>query len=555
MSESPHEEEYSIHWIRDVVDSVLERNVGTYLISTGKSPSGSIHIGSLREMIIADVIKRQLLEMGKQASTMFIVDDYDPVRSFPPSVTLSLKEWTGIPYSEVPDQFGCHDSYGSHWANEFIETFSEYGVSPKIVWAHELYERKEMQDAVRICLEKTEVIREIMIEYVARDFNEEQKSEYVESMKSWYPASVVCPKCGRLQAGVKGEIAPNRITHFDAETEAVSFECQACGHSDTLPRNKLRLKLNWRIDWPAKWFIFNVTCEPAGKDHAVKGGSYDTGLEISRRVFGWPGPVKVPYEWVQIGGHDMGTSRGVVFRPKNWLSIAPPQLYRFLMLKTDLQSTINVQPTRIPDMTDEYERFERVFYGIDIADEAKTELSKLLYPLSEPGPVAAKYVPKLPFKFAVMMCQLEEILGNATVVARCEEALKRQYGLYKVPKAAQSLILSRLKLAKNWVTDYGSENDKIQVPPAVPDDVRSSLTEQDRGFLSEFVARLRRGSLSDEEIQATIFQTARDAGVTEKHAFLVLYRILVSQKYGPRIGPFINTLGAHWVATRIESVL
>jgi lysyl-tRNA synthetase class 1 len=206
-------------------------------------------------------------------------------------------------------------------------------------------------------------------------------------------------------------------------------------------------------------------------------------------------------------------------------------------------------------MTDEYERFERVYYGIDSADEAKTELSKLLYPLSEPGPVAVKYVPKLPFKFAVMMCQLEEILGNATVVARCEEALKRQYGLSKVPKAAQSLILSRLKLAKNWVTDYGSENDKIQVPPAVPDEVRSSLTEQDRNFLSEFVVRLRSGSLSDEEIQATIFQTARDAGVTEKHAFLVLYRILVSQKYGPRIGPFVNTLGAHWVATRIESVL
>ncbi len=66
MSDMPHEEEYSIHWIREVVDRVLERDVSDYLISTGKSPSGSIHIGSLREQIIADVIKRQLTGLGKE---------------------------------------------------------------------------------------------------------------------------------------------------------------------------------------------------------------------------------------------------------------------------------------------------------------------------------------------------------------------------------------------------------------------------------------------------------------------------------------------------------
>jgi lysyl-tRNA synthetase class 1 len=555
MSNVSHEEEFSIHWIREVVDRVLERDVSDYLISTGKSPSGSIHIGSLREQIIADVIKRQFQELGKKARTMFIVDDYDPVRSFPPGISLPLKEWAGVPYSDVPDEFGCHESFGSHWANEFIDTFPEFGLSPEVVWAHELYEKKEMQDAVRICLENTEVIREIMIEYVARDFDEEQKRQYIESMKTWYPASIVCPKCGHLQAGVKGEIVPNRITQYNRETEEVSFECQACGHSDTLPLSNLRLKLTWRIDWPAKWFIFKVTCEPAGKDHAVKGGSYDTGLEVSKRVFGWSGPVKVPYEWVQIGGRDMGTSRGVVFRPNTWLPVAPPQLYRFLMLKTDLQRTINVQPERIPDMCDEYEKFERVYYGIDNADDTRKELTKLLYPLCEPSGARAAYVPKLPFKYAVLMSQLQGILGRDTVIARCEEALKKQHNLKKIPKGVQSLMLARLEMAKNWAEQFGSSNDRIQVPPTVPEEVRASLTESDMNFLSRMAKALRSSSMSDDEIQAAMFQTARDSGVSDKQAFVILYRVLISQKYGPRLGSFINMLGKEWVVSRIESVL
>ena len=116
MSNGSPEEEYSIHWISDVVNEVLERDVDVYRISTGKSTSGIIHIGFVRELVIADVIKRKLIEAGKKARTLFVVDDYDPVRSFPPNVSLSLDEWVGTPYSDVPDEFGCCESFGAHVA-------------------------------------------------------------------------------------------------------------------------------------------------------------------------------------------------------------------------------------------------------------------------------------------------------------------------------------------------------------------------------------------------------------------------------------------------------
>ena len=555
MPEKTPEEEFSIHWIRDLVDEVLERGPDEYIISSGKSMSGSVHIGFMKEIVIGDVIKRELQAIGKKAKTVFVADDFDPIRSFPPSIKLSPDEWMGVPYSDAPDPSGCCESLGEHWMNELIETFPEFGADPEIVFQSKLYETKEMLDAVRICLNHTETIREILIEYVARDFDETQKAEYINSMKTWYPASVVCPICGRLQSGGKGAIVPNRVTSYNKENDEVSYQCAHCGHSETACLDKLRLKLSWRVDWPAKWHVMKVTCEPAGKDHAVKGGSYDTGLEMSRRVFGWSGPVKVPFEWVRLGGRDMGTSKGVVFTPRSWLNISPPNLFRYIVIKTDVERANNIQTNLIPDLIDIYESFERTYYGLDEVDDEKKELAKLLYPLTEARPVSVDYIPKLPFKFAIVTAQLQSIIDKETILQRCYDVLKKQYTLDEVSQKSKDLIPTRLERALGWVKEFGSERDIVNVPDKVPDEIVSTLTDEDKKFLSMLVNEFQKERLDDEGIQTAIFNIAREIDLKPKRAFLVLYRILISRKSGPRLGPFINLLSPDWVASRIESIL
>ncbi|MHA2352375.1 MAG: lysine--tRNA ligase [Candidatus Thorarchaeota archaeon] len=553
-SEEP-QEEFSIHWIRDIVEEVLERDPEQYLIVTGKSMSGSVHIGFMKEIIIADVIKRELQTLGKKAKTVFIADDYDPIRSFPPSLTLSPEEYMGVPYSDAPDPNGCCESLGAHWNNEFVESFPEFGADPEVVMQSKIYETKEMLDAIRICLEHTETIREILIEYVARDFDEKQKAEYIESMKTWYPASVICPECGRLQSGGKGSIVPNRVTAYNSESDEVSFTCAHCGHSETAKIDKLRLKLSWRVDWPAKWYVMNTTCEPAGKDHAVKGGSYDTGLEMSRRVFGWSGPVKVPFEWVRLGGRDMGTSKGYVFTPRAWLDIAPPEVYRYMVLRTDPEKANNIQTDLIPDLVDIYETFERTYYGLDDADKEKQELAKILYPLTEVRPTFEEYVPKLSFKFSVVTSQLQGVLSEETILQRCYDVLKKQHNLSDISPESKILIPTRLSRALHWAKDYGSERDKVEVPDTVPKEIKDTLTDDDRAFLTNFVEILKGDPLDDEELQGKVFETAREVGLKDKRAFVVLYRVLISRKSGPRLGGFLNLLGNDWVLERIMSVL
>jgi lysyl-tRNA synthetase class 1 len=549
------QDEFSIHWIKDLVDEVLERDPDQYTIVTGKSMSGSVHVGFMKEIIIADVIKRELQKLGKNAKTVFISDDYDPIRSFPPSLTLSPEEYMGVPYSDAPDPYGCCESLGAHWTNELVDSFAEFGADPEVVLQSKLYKTKEMLNAVRICLRHTETIREILIEFVARDFEEKQKTEYIESMKTWYPASVICPECGRLQSGGKGSIVPNRVTSYNPETDEVSFKCAHCGHSETAKLDRLRLKLSWRVDWPAKWYVMNTTCEPAGKDHAVKGGSYDTGLEISRRVFGWSGPVKVPFEWVRLGGRDMGTSKGVVFTPRSWLNISPPELFRYMILRTDPEKANNIQTDLIPDLVDIYESFEQTFYGLNEVDIEKQELAKVLYPLTEVQPVSDEYVPKLSFKFAVLTSQLKGILSEDMILERCYNVLKKQHNLSDIPPKAKALIPKRLSRAYNWAREFGSEQDVVEVPEVVPTDVVSTLSDDDRRFLSKFVDILEHDSLDDDGVQASIFSTAKEVGIKPKRAFLVLYRVLISRNSGPRLGPFLNLLGNEWVLERIKSVL
>ncbi len=555
MPEETSEEEFSTHWIRDLVDEVAEREPDEYLIATGKSMSGSVHIGFMKEIVIADVIKRELQARGKKAKTVFIADDFDPIRSFPPSLTLSPEEYMGVPYSDAPDPNGCCESLGSHWTNELIETFPDFGADPEVVFQSKLYETKEMLDAVRICLNHTETIREILIEYVARDFDDTQKAEYINSMKTWYPASVVCPVCGRLQSGGKGSIVPNRVTSYFPDSDEISYECAHCGHSETAHLDKLRLKLSWRVDWPAKWYVMKTTCEPAGKDHAVKGGSYDTGLEMSKQVFGWSGPVKVPFEWVRLGGRDMGTSRGYVFTPRAWLNISPPNLFRYMVIRTDVERANNIQTDLIPDLIDIYESFERTYYGLDEVDTEKQELARLLYPLTEAQPVSEIYIPKLSFKFAIVTAQLQSIIDKESILQRCYDAMKKQYNLDRISAESKALIPKRLERALHWVKEFGSESDIVDIPTSVPADIVNTLTVQDKSFLAKLAVRFHTENLDDDAIQSTIFNLARDENLKPKRAFLLLYRILISRKSGPRLGPLTNLLGLEWVANRLESVL
>ena len=164
------------------------------------------------------------------------------------------------------------------------------GIEMDVLRADELYRQGRLDAQILTALQHTETIKRICTKKPAKP-----------KRMTGRPYNPLCAACGRLTG--------TRVQSFDLAAKTVSYTC-TCGHQATAPVSQAG-KLTWRVDWPARWHALGVTMEPFGKDHASRGGSYDTGKRIMREVFGGEPPYPIPYEWIALQGQgDMSSSKG-----------------------------------------------------------------------------------------------------------------------------------------------------------------------------------------------------------------------------------------------------
>ena len=117
------------------------------------------------------------------------------------------------------------------------------------------------------------------------------------------------------------------------------------------------VKLDWRLDWPARWWLLKVDAEPFGRDHATKGGSYDTGVSIMKDVYGSKPPVPIPYDFVNRAGDPkkMSASRGTGIAAKDIARVLPPEVLRFFILRFPPDKRLFFDPVEgVTRLIDEY---------------------------------------------------------------------------------------------------------------------------------------------------------------------------------------------------------
>lgn len=535
------------HWIRGVVDEILARNDERIVIHTGKTPSGPIHIGAEREQFICSAIERELRRRGYDSTFSFIVDSFDPIKSIPAGLQVpkGFEEHIGKPLSDVPDPFGCHASYAHHFAEEFIACQERLGLSPNIIYSHELYAKPEMKGAVRTVLRRLDDLRAIRREFIQSDDEE-------GSTDVWNPVMVVCERCGKI-ASKKKDVAPNRVAAWDLDRDEISYSCTSCGYEGTGRISDLRLKLSWRVDWTAKWAVFKVTCEPAGKDHCVKDGAYDMGLAVCQRIFGYRGPLRVSYEWLTLGEHAMKTHKGITFTPMEWLRVAPPEALRYMILSVDPMRHIAFLPDRIPDIVDNFDRLERIAYRAEEPAGVETRAYlEDLYAMCTVGSRPESLPARLPYRFAVTTCQLEPLLGWGKVVSKSASYAARLYSRGSLTEAELGDLKARLSMAKNWVASYAPPRLKFQISSAAPSYRASSETE--RRFIEAVISMLER-DMNEDDMQNEVFNTARSLNLDMGRAFSAVYRALLGSERGPRLGPLLMALDREWAISRLRSTL
>jgi len=564
--------ENSVHWLEETVESISKRNPPEITLSTGKTPSGHIHIGILREILICDALRRIFEEKGKKVNFYLFLDDFDAAKRFPEYIDETFQnEHLGKPFALIPCPFkecGCN-SYATHFGNELISTFDDFGIKNKLVWTYELYQEKKMQDKIKLALGNIDKIKKILKKYIFPTLDELKKQEFVKMQQSWMPAMVLCESCNKLQTrGSDGSIRPNRALSYLKESEEVIYECPACGYKGTVSIYSGKLKLNWRIDWPAKWAIFNATCEPAGKDHSVKGGAYDTGLEICQEIFNYEGPLKLPYEWLRLGDQDMKTSKGIVFTPIRYLELADPELYRMLILRTNPMKHISFRIEEIPQYDDYYDYMENIYYFNDKA-ESKQELEFFLYlyPLSKVNGVPQGKPKKIPFKLLTFLAQIQNILSLEKLYEKVIQTIGELNGFLSLDDF--EFLLKRIE---NWIdeikkiientNDVKKKNeilkkiDIFSIPDKFDKNIIQTLDEKQIKGLSLFREFLQSNDTLDGDfIQNKTFTIAKkELEIPPRKMFEAVYLVILGKKSGPRLGSFIVLLDKDWLLRRFNQV-
>ncbi len=519
-------------------DEIAASSVGPQVVNDSKTPSGTVHVGSLRGPVVVDTITRALRDAGVPVELRYGVDDLDPMDAQALLTPDAIERFMGVPLSHVPDPAGdCHPSYARHFAKVFVDTFDGLGIRPDTYyWMSEIYGSGAMDRYIRTALDAAATIREIYV-----------RVANVRHSDDWHPLFVICENCGRIGTTI--------VTGWDGER--VHYECRAdlvtwatgCGHSGDVSPFGGRAKLPYNVDWAAKWDLFGVTIEPAGKDLSTAGGSRDRSDAIAREVFGNEPPRNVPYEFLNIGGKKMSTSKGLGASAQQIVEVIPPEQLRLLFLRPKPNTAIEFDPDgtdAIPRLFDESDRLAAATAGRDVRGELPPDHERvfamsLVEPNADVVAEAAAYRP--PFSHLAL---LEQIPG-----VDVPERVAAEKGAPLTPRELETLD-ERRAAARAWLATYAPDSARMTVhhdalPPAAAD-----LDEAQRACLEELARALDAGDWDGETVQTAIFATATALGLPAGRAFIAIYLAFLGRPSGPRAGWLLAALDRGFVVRRLR---
>lgn len=506
-----------MQWLNNLIDEVVRRHPdGEIVVSSGVSPSGTYHLGTLREVLTAEVIMRELKRRGRNARHLHIVDDLDVFRKVPVDVPDSFSEHLGKPLCDVPAPDGSDRSYADYFLSDLLTASEGLHLELEVVRAHERYRDGSLAPAIEKSLENVTTIR--------RDL-EEISGRKLEAQ--WSPVQVI--EDGRLK---------NReFVSVNTDAKTIDYK-DAAGNIRTANYQTGEVKLSWRIDWPARWWQLHVHVEPFGRDHATKGGSYDTGAALVQNVFGTEAPLPVPYNFINRTGDTkkMSKSAGDTITAADLLTILPPELVWYFMLRYSPDKLLFF------DTGDTLTRLFDEFAEL-LAKSDKTDSEQQLVELCLQG-VAAPTVSRVPFTHLVASYQasLRSPEQTMAVIARTEHA--------EVVQQDQATIHSELRFIDTWLDREAPEEVKFALRQSA---TATDFTAIERSFFAGLADKI--ASAPDDADGAwfhdAIYEFKSDE-LGPKQLFQALYRLIIGKDSGPRAGWFLSILPREWLIERLR---
>jgi lysyl-tRNA synthetase class 1 len=509
-------------------EEVAAKCSGPQIINDSKTPSGRVHVGALRGVLIHDALFRTLRSKGIEARYLFGVDDYDPLDEIPAGKGEHFEKYLGQPLCNVPPPDGSEaPDMAEHYMGEFWGVFEELGVQVERYRMRDIYRSGRFNGAIDTILRNADAVRRIYKQVSNSD-----------RPSTWFPFQTVCEQCGR--------IGTTEVHAYDGTL--VSYRCRpdlvkwarGCGYEGKVSPFDGRGKLPWKLEWVAKWVSFPVTVEGAGKDHSTKGGSRDVAAACLREIFQKEPPLNVPYEFFLVGGAKMSSSRGLGASARDMANLLPPEVLRFLMIRTKPNSPVNfdVHEEGIIKLFNEFDRYQTRVYRDKNATPDEAAVFKLAELRSEGDLYQGNFQ---------LVCALAQ-MPHLDTVAEMQKRLGRAF-----TEAERSALVRRIESARLWAERYASEEEKTRLQETLPARA-SELSATQCAFLHRLADALEKVSWEDDALQAAAFEVARMTPIDQPVAFKAIYRVLLDKESGPKAGNLFAFLDRAFVVRRLREV-
>lgn len=509
-------------------DNVIETLSGPQLINDSKTPSGRVHVGSLRGVLIHDALLRVLKDHGFATRYTYGIDDYDPLDGLPADAGPAIRQYMGFPLCNIPAPEGSTATdLADHYITEFLGIFSELGVGAEIYRMRDIYRSGRFNEAIDRILRRADRVRQVYA-----DVSKARRAD------DWHPFQVVCEQCGK--------IGTTEVSAYDGQE--VTYHCrrnlvkwaEGCGHTGKVSPFDGRGKLPWKLEWTAKWFTFGITIEGAGKDHCTKGGSRDVAEACLRAIFDTTPPLNVPYEFFLVSGAKMSSSKGVGTAAREIANFLPPEMIRFLMINTPPKRTVNFS-TDFDYIVKLFNEHDRLVESV-ISGKATPAQVKTLQTVEVDGQHTA-YHP-VGFQLLTALLQLPHLDVQQEIEKRVAGGLSA---------ADRAILQRRLTTARYWLATYASESDRVVLQQTLPASV-DTLTATQKAFLRLLGERFPEQPLSEEQYQTFVFDTARLTPLGQQEAFAAIYRVILDQAKGPKAGSLFSFLDRAFLVKRFGEV-
>jgi lysyl-tRNA synthetase class 1 len=515
------------------------RDAGPQVVNDSKTPSGTVHVGSLRGPVLVDVIARALRANVIETTFLYGVDDMDPMDAQSLLTPDAVEGAMGKPLAHIPDQEGDgHDSYARHHAQIFIDTFAGLGVLPdRYYWMSEIYPTGALDPYIRTSLDRAELVRDIY-----------RRVANVQHPSTWHPISIICENCGRVGTTIVTEWNGEQV-HYACRKDLVEW-AHGCGREGWVSPFGGRAKLPWNLEWAAQWSLFGVTIEPCGKDLATAGGSRDRSDAIAREVFEREPPINVAYEFLNIGGKKMSTSKGRGAAAHSIADVVPAEQLRFLFVRPRPNQAIEFDPEgtdAIPRLVDEFDRLAQATAGHEVKGDLPAGYESvfrysLVDPAADVAAEAAAYRP--PFGHLALLVQVPGVDVRARVEAEKGSPLTDR---------ELEILAARVESAQRWLQDFAPERARIVVRRDGLPHEATAMDDAQQAYLARLAEEVEREQpTTGDQWQAAIFSVANESGVDAKQAFAALYMSFLGRTNGPRAGWLLASLDADFVLTRLR---